>query len=85
MRRRQASLDLILNEAEFQSLKRLRRAPVDYREAPVIVEGVSVRGTVDLPGMAGVAVSLLLRVDEAAGDVEAAFRAALAEAAPPPV
>ena len=48
MRRRAVDLELALTHDEFQGLKRLRKAPVDFREAPFIVEEVFVRHHRDL-------------------------------------
>jgi hypothetical protein len=77
MKRRAESLELILHDAEFQALKRMRKQPVDYRNARLIVEEVFVREIIDQLGMAGVSISLRLRVDEEVEDAEAFLRAEL--------
>jgi hypothetical protein len=74
MRRRAVDLELALTHDEFQGLKRLRKAPVDFREAPFIVEEVFVRQIVEKVPSPEIRVGVVLRVDESVDDVEAAFR-----------
>ena len=82
MRRRPVDLALTLDDPEFEALKRLVKGAVDYRNDPLVVEGVSVRAISDQLGASGVGVTLRLRVDETIEDVEGAFRARLAELRP---
>jgi hypothetical protein len=77
MKRRVASLELNLNDAEFQALKRLKKRPVDYRNARLVLEEVSVREIIDQLDLSVVAVNLRLRVDDTVEDVEAFVRAEL--------
>ena len=67
-----------LDERELAALKHIRRLPVDYHRARLIVEEVSVREILQGGGRTEVVVSLRVRVDEMVEDVEAAVRRALA-------
>jgi len=78
MRRRPERLELSLDDREFQALKRIRRLPVDYRDAPLIFEEVVVREIVDRLGRTEVVVNLRVRVDETLDDVELVVRRTLA-------
>jgi hypothetical protein len=77
MKRRAACLELNLTDAEFQALKRMKKRPVDYRNARLVLEEVSVREIIDQLDMSVVAVNLRLRVDDTVEDAEAFFRAEL--------
>jgi len=77
MKRRAVDLELALTHDEFQGLKRLRKGPVDLREAPFIVDEVFVRQIVEKLPSPEILVGVMLRVDETIDEVELALRSEL--------
>jgi hypothetical protein len=67
-------LELTLTHAEFQGLKKLRKAPIDYRNARFIVEEVFVRQIVEESDAPEIRVGVVLRVDDTVTEVEQSFR-----------
>jgi hypothetical protein len=77
MKRRPVDLELTLTNDEFQGLKKLRKASVDYRTARLVVEDVFVRQIVEKLPDPEIEVAVVMHADESISDVESEFREAL--------